>query len=211
LCKEAIRLATLLASHPLGNQPRVHALAALMLLNAARLPARQTASGGMLRLDEQDRSLWDKGMIARGMFHLAQSAAGDQVTEYHLQAGIAALHCRAGDFASTDWEEILKLYDRLIEIDFSPVVALNRAVAVAQVRGPLEGLKAVEEIRNQQSLESYYLLHAVLAEFRSQLNDFESAANHLRKALEFTELTPERTLLTSRLAALVGQHASQPQ
>ncbi len=199
LCREASRLTTLLAVHPVGNQPRVHALAALMLLNGARLPARTDPKGRILRLEEQDRSSWDKAMIARGMFHLAQSATGTELSEYHFQAGIAALHCAAKDFESTDWRQILSLYDRLIEIDDSPVVALNRAVAMAQVHGPRAGIEAVESIRHQQSLESYYLLYAVLAEFESQLHDFQSAADHLRRAIRLTELKSEQILLSDRL------------
>jgi RNA polymerase sigma-70 factor (ECF subfamily) len=199
LCREAIRLTTLLAAHDVGHRPRVHALAALMLLNGARLPARMDATGNILRLDEQDRARWDKSMIARGMFHLAQSAAGDEVSEYHLQAGIAAVHCAAQDYESTDWPRILALYDRLIQIDDSPVIALNRAVALAQVQGPRAGIQAVEEIRQHQMLESYYLLYAVLAEFESQLNDYQAAAKHLRQALKFTELKSEQSLLSKRL------------
>jgi len=93
LCREAIRLATLLAEHPLGNQPRIHALIALMLLDAGRLPARVDAEGHILRLKEQDRSRWNQPMIARGLFHLGLAATGDEISEYHLQAGIAACHC----------------------------------------------------------------------------------------------------------------------
>ena len=199
LCHEAIRLTTLLAAHPVGHQPRVNALAALMLLNGARLPARVDAVGDILRLEDQDRSRWDKTMIARGMFHLTQSASGDDISEYHLQAGIAAVHCTAENYESTDWPRILSLYDRLIEIDDSPVVALNRAVALAQVEGPRAGIDAVEKIRHHQMLDSYYLLYAVLAEFESQLSDYQAAAKHLRKALEFTELKSEQSLLSKRL------------
>jgi RNA polymerase sigma-70 factor (ECF subfamily) len=199
LCREAIRLTTLLAGDPVGNRPRVHALAALMLLNGARLPARMDAEGNIVRLEEQDRSIWDKTMIGRGMFHLAHSADGDEISEYHLEAGIAAVHCAAKDYESTDWRQILSLYDRLIQIDDSPVVGLNRAVAMAQVHGPRAGIEAVQSIRQRQSLESYYLLYAVLAEFESQVNDFQAAANHLRKALKFTELKSEQSLLSKRL------------
>ena len=198
LCHEAIRLVTSLAAHPAGDLPRVHALAALMLLNAARLPARIDGDGNILRLEEQDRSKWHRGMIARGMFHLARSAGGAEISEYHLQAGIAAVHCGAADFESTNWRQILALYDRLMEIDDSPVVALNRAVAVAQVHGPRAGLEAIEAIRNQQALESYYLLYAVLAQFEWQLSEFDAAAKHLRRALELTELESERALLSRR-------------
>jgi RNA polymerase sigma factor (sigma-70 family) len=201
LCREAVRLIELLAEHPVGHQPRVYALAALMLLNAARLPARMDHAGNILRLEEQERSLWDKPMIARGIYRLAQSAAGNEVSPYHLQAGIAAVHCAAPDYEATDWPQILSLYDRLVEIDDTPVVALNRAVALAQVEGPAAGLKALEKVRDQQSLESYHLLYAVLAEFEAQLKDFDSAAANLRRALELTELVSERALLTKRLEA----------
>lgn len=200
LCSEAIRLADLLAAHPAGNQPRVHALLALMLLNAARLPARSDDDGNFLCLEEQDRSRWDHAMIARGMFHLAQSAAGNGISAYHLQAAIAAIHCVARDYAATDWRQILSLYDRLIEIEESPVVALNRAVAIGQVRGPRAGIEAIENIRRRHTLESYHLLYAVLAEFETQLSDFDAAATHLRAAIEMTEIKSERDLLTKRLA-----------
>ena len=157
LCREAIRLTLLLAEHPAGNQPRTHALVALMLLNAARIPARTDSEGNILRLKEQDRSTWHQAMIARGMKHLSESAAGDELSAYHLQAGIAACHCAASNYESTDWPQILSLYDRLLQLDESPVIALNRAVAVANVHGPEAGIEAVEAIQNGNQLKSYYL------------------------------------------------------
>jgi RNA polymerase sigma-70 factor (ECF subfamily) len=199
LCQEAIRLASLLADHPAGNQPRTHALIALMLLNAARLPARTDAEGNILRLKEQDRCSWNRPMIARGMLHLSKSAAGEELTAYHLQAGIAACHCAARDYESTDWRQILSLYDRLLELDDSPVVALNRAVAVANVHGPRAGIEAVEAIQNGSQLNSYYLLYAVLGEFEEQQNNFRAARDHFRKALELTELRSEQSFLSKRL------------
>ena len=205
LCQEAIRLALLLAEHPAGNQPRTHALLALMLLNAARLPSRVDDEGNLLRLQEQDRSCWHPSLIARGMFHIAHSAAGDELSEYHLQAGIAACHCAARDFASTDWAQILELYDRLLEFDDSPVVALNRAVALAEVRGPQAGIEAVAEIKNLQSLESYYLLHAVLGEFETRLNHGSAAAAHFRKSLQLAEIKSEQVFLAKRLQACEAQ------
>ncbi|MBI5384534.1 MAG: sigma-70 family RNA polymerase sigma factor [Verrucomicrobia bacterium] len=199
LCHEAIRLTTLLAQHPAGSQPRVHALAALMLFNAARLSARTDTDGHLLLLKEQDRSAWDKAMIGHGMFYLSQSAAGSELTPYHLQAGIAACHCAAADYDSTDWPQILSLYDRLVELDDSPVIALNRAVAHAQVHGPEAGLETIEAIKDQPALASYHLLYAVLAEFEAQLEDFPSAADHLRQALQFTDVKSEQALLSKRL------------
>lgn len=199
LCSEAIRLASLLAAHPVSNQPRTHALLALLLLNAARLPARTDSEGNLLRLREQDRALWNRAMIVRGITHLGQSAVGVDLTAYHLQAGIAACHCTALNYASTDWAQILSLYDRLIEIDHSPVVALNRAVAIAQVHGPAAGIQSISLIKNREALDSYYLLYAVLAEFETQLKNFGAAATHLRKALRLTEIKSEQALLAQRL------------
>jgi predicted RNA polymerase sigma factor len=199
LCREAIRLGALLVEHPAGNQPRTHALLALMLLNTARLAARTDADGNLLRLKEQDRTRWDQPMIARGMFHLAQSATGDGLTEYHLQAGIAACHCAAKDYGSTDWPHILSLYDRLVEFDDSPVVALNRAIAVAKVHGPEVGLEAVKAIPDRERLSSYYLLYAVMGEFEAHLNRPEAAAEHFRKSLKLAELKSEQTFLSKRL------------
>ena len=199
ICREAIRLTGLLAEHAAGNQPKTHALLALMLLNAARIPARVDGEGNLLLLKEQDRTRWEQPMIARGMFHFARSAAGDEITEYHLQAGIAACHCSAKDYESTDWRQILSLYDRLVEFDDSPVVALNRAVAIAQVHGPGAGMEAVEAIQNRQSLDSYHLLYAVMAEFEAQLNDFQAAANHFQKSLELAKIKSEQVFLSKKL------------
>ena len=199
LCREAIRLASLLAEHLAGNQPRTHALVALMLLNAARLPARTDPEGNILRLKEQDRSTWNQELIARGMQHLSMSAAGDELTTYHLQAAIAACHCVASDYLSTDWRKILSLYDQLLQLNDSPVFALNRAVAVANVRGPQAGIEAVEKIRNGNQLKSYYLLYAVLGEFEEQLHHFPAAIDNFRKALDLTELASERSFLSKRL------------
>jgi RNA polymerase sigma-70 factor (ECF subfamily) len=199
ICQEAIRLTGLLAAHPAGNQPRTHALLALMLLNAARIPARVDQDGNLLRLQEQDRSRWDQPMIARGMFHLAQSSKGNEITEYHVQAGIAACHCAARDYESTDWRQILVLYDRLLQFDDSPVVALNRAIVVANLEGPQAGLEAVAAIRDLDKLSSYYLLHVVLGEFEARQSNFPAAARHFRRALGLTELTSERVFLSSRI------------
>ena len=205
ICDEAIRLATLLAEHPVGNRPKTHALLALMLLNNARTPSRVDLDGNLLRLQDQDRSRWDRSMIARGMFHLAHSAEGNEITEYHLQAGIAACHCDAANYEATDWRQILALYDGLVQFDNSPVVALNRAVAVANVHGPKAGLDAVAAIKGRDKLESYYLLYAVLGEFESQMNDPLAAAGYFRKSLKLAEMKSERAFLSKRLQACEAQ------
>jgi RNA polymerase sigma-70 factor (ECF subfamily) len=202
MCAEAIHLTSLLASHPAGNVPRAHALLALMLLHEARTPARVDAHGAILRLKEQDRSRWDRAMIASGLRHLALSAQGDEITRFHLQAGIAACHSTAADDPSTDWPQILALYDQLAKIDDTPIVALNRAVALAKVKGPAAGIAAIEAVKTDPSLSTYHLLYAVLAEFESQLGHFEAAAAHLRKALKLAEVKSEQSLLSKRLADL---------
>lgn len=208
LCEEAIRLAELLMSHPAGNHPKTHALLGLMLLNAARNPTRLDSEGNLLRLKEQDRTRWDKSMIARGMFHIAQSAAGDELSEYHLQAGIAACHCAAKDYESTDWQQILLLYDRLIEFDQSPVVALNRAVALANIRGPKAGLQAVRSIRGLNKLSSYYLLYAVQGEFEMRSGNLRGAAEQFRKSFELADTKSERAFLLKRLERCVDGQTS---
>ncbi len=199
LCYEAIRLASHLAEHPTGNQPRTHALLSLMLLDAARIPARTDRAGNIVRLEEQDRRLWDRALINRGIQHLARAATGNELTEYHLQAGIAACHGAAPDYRSTNWRAILAHYDQWMEITDSPIVALNRAVAVAQVEGPQAGLAAVEAIPNRRQLDGYYLTYAVLGDFEAQLGHFETATVHLRKALQLTELKFEQSFLTKKI------------
>ena len=199
LCHEAIRLTELLAQHRAGNQPPTHALLALMLLNAARNPAREDHQGNLLRLEEQDRTRWDQTMIARGMLRLNQSATGVEISQYHLEAGIAACHATAIDFQTTDWERILSLYDRLMDVDDSPVIALNRAVALANVHGPQEGLKAVLAIRDRDKLAAYYLFYSVIGELEMRMNNRESATEQFRKAFDLAETKSERAFLLTRL------------
>jgi RNA polymerase sigma-70 factor (ECF subfamily) len=199
LCREAIRLAGLLVEHPAGNQPQTHALLAVMLLNGARLSTRVDGEGNLLRLKEQDRSRWDQAMIARGMYHLDRSAAGMDLSPYHLQAGIAACHCAAKDYESTNWRQILRLYDQWVERDDSPVLALNRAVVVASLQGPAAGLAAIAGIPDKATLNDYYLLHSVMGHFKLELDDAEGAAVHFRRALELAETKSERALLAARL------------
>ena len=199
LCREAIRLAAALSEHPASSQPRTLALLSLMLLNTARLSGRMDPEGNILRLQEQDRSTWDRALIGLGLGHLARAAAGEAFSEYHFQAGIAACHCIAPDYQSTDWVAILAHYDQWMKISESPVVALNRAIAVANVDGPAAGIRAVEAIPNRRQLDTYYLTYAVLGEFETQLQRFASAADHFRKALSLTELKSEKSFLSKRL------------
>lgn len=210
LCREAIRLAGLLVGHPVGDTPRAHALLALMLFNAARFPTRVDEQGELLRLDSQDRRKWDAALIDRGLRHLMAAARGDALSEYHVQAGIAACHCLAPDAASTDWARILAHYDDLLRLKPSPVVALNRAVAVANLRGPAAGLAALAEIADRARLERHYLFHAVAAELHWRLGDHREAAEGFRRALRLAEVGPEQLHLARMLERVEGGREERP-
>jgi len=199
LCQEAVRLVTLLVGHPAGRTPRSHALLALMLLTAARFPSRLDEHGELLRLDDQDRSKWDQALIAQGLRELVEAAQGSELSEYHLQAGIAAIHCTAADSATTDWARILRHYDELLRIKPSPIVALNRAVAVANSQGAQAGLDAVAAIPQREKLESHYLLHAVTGELHWRLQQHQAAASSFRRALQLAQVGPEQLYLTRML------------
>ncbi|MBE2213122.1 MAG: sigma-70 family RNA polymerase sigma factor [Opitutaceae bacterium] len=204
LCLEAVRLAAILVDHPAGDVPRAHALLALMLLNAARFPARVGDQGDLLRLDDQDRGKWDAHLIARGLKHLVRAARGTEVSEYHLQAGIAACHCTAADHASTDWARILRHYDDLLRLNPSPVIALNRAVAVASLHGPRAGLEAIDAIPRRERLETNHLLHAVTGELYWRLGDSAAAAASFRRALQLARVGPEQAHLERLVERALG-------
>ncbi len=200
LCVEAVRLTSILVQHPAGNCPSAHALLALMLFTAARFPTRLGNDGALLRLEDQDRSKWDRSLIERGLEHLVNAARGEQLSAYHLEAGIAACHCTAEDFVSTDWVRILRHYDELLRLKPTPIVALNRAVAVANVEGPAAGLSAIAAIPGRERLEQHYLLHAVVGELAWRDGDHRAAAEHFRKALQLAKVGPEQAHLTRLLA-----------
>lgn len=201
LVEEAIRLCSLVVVHPATDRPKCHALLALMMFQAARLPARVGEGGELSLLSEQDRSLWNRRLIYLGYKHLDRSAHGDEFTEYHLQAAIAACHAAASSYELTDWAEIVRLYDLLVALNPSPVVALNRAVAVAKWRGPEAGIRAIEAIVAHPALQHYYLLPATLGELWSEMGDTKRAADFYRQALNHPCSEPERRFLSKRLEA----------
>jgi len=202
LCFEALRLGRLLAASFIAT-PRVHALVAVMALQAARLPARIDEAGDLILLEDQDRVRWDQRLISLGFHHFDLSIAGDQVSEYHVQAAIAAVYTRAADLRSIDWPAILELYDQLLAISGeSPVVALNRAVAVAKVHGPAEALSEIEILRGNPQLRDYYLLLAVRGHLLEELSRREEAAACWRAALECRCSEPERRFLRRKLAGV---------
>ena len=199
LCKEASRLATLLTENAATDAPKTRALLALFFLQAARFPARLNAMGELHLLHEQDRSRWDREMIAKGLAHLEHAAAGERLSAFHLQAGIAACHSAAETYAATDWTQILSLYDLLLRVTKSPIVALNRTVALAKVHGALAGLEELERIKDEEALQRYYLFYAVRAEFCSELGRRDEASENYRRALTLTDSPAEQGFLRSRL------------
>jgi RNA polymerase sigma-70 factor (ECF subfamily) len=199
LCREAIRLADLVSTHPATTAPRAFALLALMQLNASRLRARTDDAGNLLRLHEQNRAAWDQQLIARGIASLSRATAGDTVSAYHLEAAISACHCLAADDASTDWPRILMLYDQLVAQNSSPIVAMNRAVAVARVNGPEQGLKALAAIADRSTLEAYHLYHAICGTFAAELGRTAEALTHFKQAGNLATLPAEREFIARRV------------
>ena len=200
LSGEAIHLGRLLLE--LLPEPEVMGLLALMLIQESRRAARTTAEGDIIVLEEQDRTLWDRALIAEGTSLVERAFASREIGPYTVQAAIAALHAEATDAASTDWRQIVALYDALVQAGPSPVVELNRAVAIAMRDGPAAGLTLIEGIRDRGDLEDYHLLHATRAELCRRLGRTADARAAFRRALELARLEPERRFLTRRLQEL---------
>ena len=201
LCDEAVRLTTLLAEHPVGAVPETFALLALMHLHVARLGSRVDAMGGLLLLEEQDRSLWDRERIQLGAEWLARSAVGDVFSRFHAEAGIAAEHCFAPSFQATRWNEIADLYAMLERIAPSPLHTLNRAVALGEWRGPEAGLAVLHGLAPPSWVSGTYLWDAVLGDLHRRAGHSELARQHRERALDSAPTDAVRELLRRRLAA----------
>jgi RNA polymerase sigma-70 factor (ECF subfamily) len=199
LCDEAKRLTLILAEHPAGGTPETFALLALMHLHAARMPARQDGSGGLLLLEEQDRALWDQAEIQVGLSWLARSADGAAFTRYHAEAGVAAEHCLAPSFAETRWERIVACYELLERVAPSALHTLNRAIAVAQWRGPAEGLATLKGLEPPSWLAGSYLWAAVLADLHRRCQHREEALRYRELAIASAPSEIVKELLTRRL------------
>ncbi|MBJ7370590.1 MAG: RNA polymerase sigma factor [Pseudomonas sp.] len=200
LTREAIRLGRLLME--LLPEPEVMGLLALMLLHESRRPARTSPSGELVLLDDQDRSLWDAGLMAEGCALVERALSTRRFGPYCLQAAIAAVHAEAPSAAETDWQQIVGLYDVLLRAVPSPVIELNRAVAVAKRDGALAGLLLVEGILTRGELQDYHLAHSARAEFCRQLGRMEQARAAYQRALELTRQEPERRFIRARIMAL---------
>lgn len=199
LCEEAVRLATLLAEHPVGAVPETAALLALMHLHAARMTARQDRSGGLLLLEEQDRSLWDRDRIGIGLEWLAKSATGIHLSRYHAEAGIAAEHCLAPSFAQTRWDRVVECYGLLQHIATSPIHRLNQAIAIAELQGPAAALASLDGLDPEDAPGAAYLRAAVMSDLNRRCGHREAADRFRDQALRSAPTLAVRTLLERRL------------
>lgn len=198
LSEEAIRLARLVDS--LLPQPEVKGLLALMLLTEARRPARVDAEGNPVLLEDQDRSLWLRPHIEEGKALLEVTLAQGNIGPYLLQAAIAAVHAEAASFAATDWRQIVALYDLLLRLTDSPVVALNRAVALSMRDGPAAAVAPLEKLLQQGELNQHYLAHAALADVYRRLDRLAEARERYQQALNLVQQEPDKRFLRKRLA-----------
>ena len=208
VCLEALRLGRLVASSSM-SAPRVDALVALMALHAARLPARTDAAGDLVLLEEQDRRLWDDDLIVLGFSYFDRSIAGEDISEWHVQAAIAATYASAASSAEIDWAAILEHYDQLMEMTDSPVVALNRAVVVMKVHGAEASLAALTPLEGNNALQRYHLLAATQGHVLAALGRLDEAKAAFSAALECDCTLPEKRFLQRQLTmVLMQQHSS---
>jgi len=200
LCDDALRLGRVLAEL-IPNEPEVHGLVALMEIQASRLRARVGPSGEAIPLLEQNRGRWDQLLIQRGFAALLRAeAVGGALGPYRLQAAIAACHAQARNPEDTNWERIAALYDALAQLTPSPIVELNRAVAVGMAFGPAAGLEIVDTLTSEPSLKTYHLLPGVRGDLLAKLGRFTEACEEFKRAAELTRNTREREILLERAA-----------
>jgi RNA polymerase sigma-70 factor (ECF subfamily) len=202
LSAEAIRLARLLLE--LLPEPEGMGLLALMLLHESRRAARSAPSGEIILLSEQDRSQWNSGQIIEGIALVEGALASRSVGPYTLQAAISAVHAQAPDAGSTDWKQIVALYDLLLQVEPSPVVELNRAVAVAMCDGPAQGLELVDAILARGELADYHLAHSARADLCRRIGKRAESEASYRRALSLARQEPERNFLELRLSEVIG-------
>lgn len=208
LCSEAIRLVCLVSEHPVISSTKVDALAALCLFHGARLATRVDAAGDLLLLAEQDRSHWDRAMITRATLFLRRAGRGTEISTYHLEAEIAACHTLPGSYPETDWQRILECYDALIELNPSPIVKLNRLVAVSKVATPQEALEGVDRLRNEASLASYYPALLIRGQLLRELNRPSDAEGCFREALALIDSRPVQRWVERRIRDLQAMPSS---
>jgi len=204
LCLEAIRLTELLAnSTHIKKKANCYALLALMYLNASRFEARINTNNSIIEMEQQDRTKWNQDLIQRGFHYLNLATKENTVSKTLILASISANYCIAPNFLATNWEEILSLYDKLIQLEDSPIIRLNRSVIVAKAKGNRVAIKELQELKNKSDIEKHPLFHATIAEFFKQENEIIKAIEHLKKAISFTKNERDLNLLEKKLTAIV--------
>jgi RNA polymerase sigma factor (sigma-70 family) len=199
LMNEAMRMCELICRNEKVNHANAHAVMALMCFTASRNDARLDAEGNILLLKQQDRSKWNRALIETGVFHLEESAAGETISKYHIEAGIAYEHAQARDYHHTNWNNILHCYNLLYELYPTPIIALNRAIVISELSGAAEGINAIENIQQLSSLKNYYLLPATLGELHWQLKHYDKAKIYFEEAITLTQSAIEKKLLQQKL------------
>jgi RNA polymerase sigma-70 factor (ECF subfamily) len=199
VCAEAVRLAETVAWHPAASAPEAHALAALILFQHSRHRARVAANGTPIVLEEQDRRLWDRAMIARGFQHLAAARNDDVLTALHLEAGIASVHAAAASWPETDWERLTSYYDALNEIAPSPVVVVNRAIAMSMERGAQAALEALAPLAGQKAVSRYLPYHMAVGDLEMRRGERAAARAAFMRALALPMSAQERRLVEAKL------------
>ena len=205
LCDEAMRLVGLLCQHPPAATPTTRALASLMYLHAARLPARVDDAGELRALVDHDRSTWDGRLLQRGLELLDSSTGGTHLSAYHLEAAIAAVHAAARSVEDTDWGAIVGLYDHWMRLAPSPVIALNRAIAIGQLRGPDKGLRALRTIAHRERLAGYPFYVAAIGELELRRGCHQAARSHFQEAAALARNDAERRFFERRADGCRGQ------
>lgn len=199
LMNEAMRLCELICRSPSVNHANTHALMALMCFTASRNNARLDEEGNILLLKQQDRTKWNRALIETGVYHLEESAAGETISKYHIEAGIAYEHAQARDYDHTNWNNILHCYNLLYQLYPTPIIALNKAIVVSELRGAAEGIKAIEAIHDLASLKKYYLLPATLGELYWQIGEYNKAKDYFDEAITLTQSAIEKKLLQQKI------------
>ncbi|MGB7292394.1 MAG: DUF6596 domain-containing protein [Thermodesulfobacteriota bacterium] len=199
LCHESIKLATLLTNHKQTNRPETHALLSFMLFEALKLPGRFDEEGRLLDLREQDRSLWDRKMINKGLHHLDIATNSNNVSEYHLRAGISACHAIAVSYEKTDWGKILSLYENYLKLNDDPEVNLERAMVFCNIYGARKGINEIKRIRGSKQLESNHRLYSTLGNLYLQLNKYKEALENYKSAMKHSIAKDDQTFYRKRI------------
>lgn len=202
LCKEAIRLASILIESEASKLSITHSLLALMYFHSSRFDSRADTSGNLVTLEDQDRTKWDQELIEKGMQSLERATQGSFLNEFYVQAAISGVHCEAKTYDETNWKEILGLYDTLIRINPSPIIRLNRTVALAKANSANEALEDLKVLESNAQMQEYYLFHAIKGEFFKEIQDSKNAIDSLEKAVKLTNNPAEIAHLNKKLLGL---------